>query len=276
MTGPPAPRRRARPEFDRRDEAPRAADRAFGEGTYRRRVLVRLDGDRAWGELEDDFHHFRVDLRHDGSTVTEVDGSGLRSPWTTCLEAGDPLTALRGTVLATGPGALSHLDARQNCTHMFDLAGLVVTHAARGVDGDRIYDMAIDDPAAGAGERSARLWCDGTLVLDWRLDGRVVLSPADWVEAPLWSGFIPWAARELDAETGEAAVALRRACDIAMGRQGDLDLFATAADLQHGMSGICHSFQPAIAPVAIRNIGSGRDFTDHEDLLLADFEQRDG
>jgi hypothetical protein len=239
-------------------------------------VLVRLDGDRAWGELEDDFHHFRVDLRHDGSTVTEVDGSGLRSPWSTCLEAGDPLTALRGTVLAAGPGALSHLDARQNCTHMFDLAGLVVTHAARGVDGGRAYDMAIDDPAAGAGERSARLWRDGTLVLDWRLDGRVVLSPADWVEAPLWSGFIPWAARELDAETGEAAVALRRACDIAMGRQGDLDLFATAADLQHGMSGICHSFQPAIAPVAIRNIGSGRDFTDHEDLLLADFEQRDG
>ena len=54
----------------------------------------------------------------------------------------------------------------------------------------------------------APLWRDGTLVLDWRLDGREVLSPADWVDAPLWNGFIPWATHELDTETGEAAVAL--------------------------------------------------------------------
>ena len=117
---------------------------------------MRRAGERAWGELEDDFHHFRVELRHDGSLVTDVVGSGLRSPWTTCLDAGVPLRALVGTRLTTGPLALSHLDARQNCTHMFDLAGLIVTHAARGVDGDRVYDIAVDDPAGGRRRQNKR------------------------------------------------------------------------------------------------------------------------
>ena len=289
METPPAPRRAERDVFDRLETVPRASERPWGDGTYRRRILVRRAGARAWGELEDDFHHFRVELRHDGSLVTDVVGSGLRSPWTTCLDAGVPLRDLVGTPLTTGPLALSHLDARQNCTHMFDLAGLIVTHAARGVDGDRVYDIAVDDPAVddpavddpavdgpegGTGSRAARLWRDGEPVLDWRLRDRTVLSPAEWVDVPLWQRFIPWAADHLDDDLGEAAVALRRACDIAHGRQGDLDLFDRAAALPHGMDGICHSMQPSTAPVALRNVGSGRDFTDHAELLLADFDRR--
>lgn len=274
MTAPPCPDRVTRKEFDRRDELPKAAGRPYGEGIYRRRIMVDLADHRAWGELEDDFHHFRVEIEHDGTAVTHVDGSGVRSPWTACLDAGQPLASVAGTRLATGPLALSHLDARMNCTHMFDLAGLVVTHAARAVDGRRIYDMAIDDPENGTGARHARLWRDRILVLDWRIEGRVLLSPAEWVDAPLWQGFIPWAARELDDELGEAAVALRRACDISLGRQMDLDIFETAAELDANMAGICHAFQPANAPLAIRRKGSGRDFTDHGELLLADFERR--
>ena len=133
METPPAPRRARRDVFDRLEAVPRASERPWGDGTYRRRILVRRAGARAWGELEDDFHHFRVELRHDGSLVTDVVGSGLRSPWTTCLDAGVPLRTLVGTRLTTGPLALSHLDARQNCTHMFDLAGLTGT--------ENVYDL---------------------------------------------------------------------------------------------------------------------------------------
>ena len=123
--------------------------------------------------------------------------------------------------------------------------------------------------------RSARLWRDGELILDWRLLDRTVLGPTDWVDAPLWQGFIPWAGRELDHETAEAAVALRRACDISRGRQGDLDEFDAAESLAEMMAGICHAFQPQNVELAIRHKGSGRDFTDHPDLLLADFDARD-
>lgn len=253
---------------------PHSSGRTYGDGVYRRRIIVALDGDRAWGELEDDFHHFRVDLRHDGNAVTAVEGTGLRSPWTTCLDAGQPLQSLVTTPLRTGPLALGHLDAKKNCTHMFDLAGLVVTHAARDTDGTRGYDMSVDDPEGGTGERTARLWRDGALELEWTIEGRTLLAPQEWVDVPLWNGFIPWAARELDDETGEAAVALRRACDIAVGRQADLDEVESAAALEDHMGAICHAFQPGNAPLGIRRKGSARDFTDHEAMLLADFEQR--
>jgi hypothetical protein len=275
MATHPSPDRSIAEVFDRSEATPRASTRDYGSGIYRRRILVRRSGTRAIGELEDDFHHFRVEVAHDGHEVVRVDGSGVRSPWTMCLTGGEPLQSVVGTPLATGPLALSHLEARQNCTHMFDLAGLVVTHASRGVDGDRLYDMAIDDPAGGDGERSARLWRDGELILDWRLLDRTVLGPTDWVDAPLWQGFIPWAGRELDHETAEAAVALRRACDISRGRQGDLDEFDAAESLAEMMAGICHAFQPQNVELAIRHKGSGRDFTDHPDLLLADFDARD-
>lgn len=275
MASHAAPDRITRARFDRADHTPRMASRAYGTGIYRRRVLVRLDGARATGELEDDFHHFRVEIVHDGTCVTDVTGIGVRSPWTVCLDAGDPLQALLGTTLTTGPAALRHLDARQNCTHMFDLAGLVVTHAARAVVGDRLYDMAVEDPEHGDGERHARLWRDGTLVLDWHLRDRTLIGPPEWVDAPLWQGFIPWADRELDPELAEAAVALRRACDISRGRQSDLDELDTAEPLEELMAGICHAFQPRNIPIAVRHKGSGRDFTDHEELLLADFDARD-
>lgn len=269
-----SPPRAVRPVFDRVPETTRAAEREYGTGTYRRRIIVRLDGARAGGELEDDFHHFRVELDHDGTAVTAVEGSGVRSPWTMYLTAGEPLQALVGTALAVGPRALGALDAKQNCTHMFDLAGLVVTHAARRADGDRVYDMAVGDPDPDTEERHARLWQDGELVLDWHLRDRTVLGPSEWAEAPLWQGFIPWADANLDPETGEHAVALRRACDISRGRMGDLDLMETAEPLLDVMSGICHAFQPQHAPLAIRRKGSGRDFTDHPELLLADFDAR--
>jgi len=269
-----APKRARREPFDRLDEVPRSTEQGFGSGTYRRRILLRLEDSQAWGELEDDFHHFRVEIDHDGDRVTSVRGSGLRSPWTACLTAGQPLEALLGTALATGPLALSALEARQNCTHMFDLAGLLVNHVARGIDGDRLYDMAVDDAAPGSGERKARLWRDGVLLLDWHLRQRTVLAPSEWVDAPLWDRFIPWADRELDHETGEAAVALRRACDISHGRAADLDLFESAVDLLDTMRGTCHAFQPENARVALRRKGSGRDFAQHEELLLADFDSR--
>ncbi|MEM7140600.1 MAG: DUF2889 domain-containing protein [Actinomycetota bacterium] len=271
---PAAPARDVRDPFDRADETPRAATRPWGEGVYRRRIHLRLDGRHASGELEDDFHHFRMELDHDDAEVTAVSGSGVRAPWTMCLTAGEPIQAVVGTALRTGPLALGALDARANCTHLFDLTGLVVTHAARGVDGDRVYDMAIDDPDPASARRHARLWRDDELVLHWHLEDRIVLSPAEWTDAPLWSGFIPWADRHLDDDIGEAAVALRRACDISRGRASDLDEMESAAALGDLMSGICHSFQPGNAAVALRNRGSGRDFTERPELLLADFDAR--
>jgi hypothetical protein len=54
---------------------------AVGADVYRRRILVRT---AAPGEvvcdLEDDFHHFRVTLRHDHHMVESVDAESIRWP----------------------------------------------------------------------------------------------------------------------------------------------------------------------------------------------------
>lgn len=270
-----APPRDRRPAFDRTVDAPPAWRRAYGEGVYRRRVVVRVvDDTHATGDLEDDFHHFRVDLTHDGEVVTAVEGSGVRSPWTMCLTGGEPLQALVGHPLATGPAALSGLHAKQNCTHMFDLAGFVVAHAARGQPGDRVFDMVVDDPPPDGSPQQVILWRDGELVLRWEVRDREVLAPGEWVDAPLWSGFIPWAAANLDDDLAEAAVAMRRAITISMGRIQDLDHMETAEPLRPMMEGICHAMQPQHVALAIRHKGSARDFTDHPELLAADFDDR--
>ena len=261
--------------FDRRDHAPRLWERGGVPGVYRRRIHLRAEaGGRLTGELEDDFHHFRVELDHDGEMITHVAGFGVRAPWTTCLDAGDPLRMLLGTRVRTGPAALRGLDARQNCTHMFDLAGLLVAHGGRGGLGDRVYDIAIDDADPATGERVARLWRDGDALLEWRLRDREILSPGEWRDAPLWSGFIAWASESLEDDLAEAAVALRRTLTISMGRLDDLDRMETAAGLRHLMEGICHTMQPAHVDVAVRHKGSARDFTDRAELLLADFDDR--
>ena len=81
------------------DDVPRIPD--YGSGVYRRRIRIEQvekhgRGGVVVGELEDDFHHFRARVTHDGQTVTAVEGQGLRIPWTTCAGATEPLTSLIG------------------------------------------------------------------------------------------------------------------------------------------------------------------------------------
>src|SRR5258708_34826169 len=70
---------------------------ALGDDVYRRRILVRATAPgEVVADLEDDFHHFRVTLRHDGHVVESVDAESIRWPWSTCPGAAVPLRALAG------------------------------------------------------------------------------------------------------------------------------------------------------------------------------------
>ena len=86
--------------------------------------------------------------------------------------------------------------------------------------------------------------------------------------APWRGGFIRWADATLPVDEAEAAIVLRRACDIGMGRGMDLEAIAVAEELSGIMSGVCYSMQPAVMPVAFRHRGSIRDFGQHRDALL--------
>ena len=101
--------------------------------TYHRKIRLAADGCRITGDLVDDPHHFRVHLEHDGQRVTALQSEAIRYPWTPCPEAARPLQELVGIPLSPRCTAVGeHSRADSQCTHLFDLAGLAVAHAAAG------------------------------------------------------------------------------------------------------------------------------------------------
>lgn len=240
-------------------------------GSYRRRIRLRtLDAATTDAELEDDFHRFGVTVHHDGAHVVGIEARAGRAPWTTCPAAGAQLDLLLGMDLDPRCTAVAAVtDPKRQCTHQFDLAGLAVAHATRPA-GTRTYDVEI--PAAGDdGLRVVTLHRDGELLHTWTLGWGVgLLEPAPFTDAPWRGGFIRWADATFGPEEAEAAIVLRRACDIGMGRGMDLEGYRTAAELADLMTGVCFTMQPDVMPVAIREIGAIRDFSDHPDALLSD------
>lgn len=242
--------------------------------TYRRAIqLTSTEPGVVVGDLEDDFHRFRVTLQHDSSRVAAVAGEALRSPWTTCADAADPLRALEGMELSTriaAPGLVT--DPRVNCTHMFDLAGLAVIHAAAGRQ-TRRYDAEL--PVRSGDTQIATLWRDGDLCMQWTLawdaDGhQTCVDPPPFSDTTWHGGFLRWASETLDPDTAEAAVILRRACYIGVGYGINLDRYDHPSDIEYPMTGVCFTMQPERMSVAFRNRGTIRDFSDTPDAVLAD------
>ena len=220
--------------------------------------------------LEDDFHHFEVTLRHDGGRVVDVDARSIRWPWTTCPAAAGPLRALAGMPLSKRCLAVGeYTNPRMNCTHQFDLAGLAVAHAARGIE-QRQYDVEVPFADRMAGQpMTVHLWRDGEHTLEWTVEGRSIASPPPYDTAPWQGGFFRWADSTFPVEEAEAAIVLRRACEIGMGRGMDLDSVDRADELAELMRGVCYTMQPAVIGTSLRNKGTIRDFSSSPDELLS-------
>ena len=249
---------------------------ALDADVYRRRILVRtVAPGEVVTDLEDDFHHFRVTLRHDGSVVESVEAESIRWPWSTCPGAAVPLRALAGAPLSVRwTHAARFAKPSLNCTHQFDAAAHAVTQAARQVDGrgraGRQYDVEVaavltrgDEPAPN------RLWVDGRLTLQWHMQParQPIDLPPELAGSPWRGGFLRWADEHLEPDFAEQACVLRRASDIGMGRGMPLDDVPVASQLPSSMRGVCHSLQPEVAPVAFRNVGSIRDFASTPERL---------
>jgi hypothetical protein len=245
----------------------------YGEGVFRRRIrLVRKGPGDVVGELEDDFHHFRVRLRHDDAHVIHAVGESPRSPWATCADGNRRIGEIDGMALspdATAIGAVA--DARLHCTHTFDLAGMCVAHAWRQVHGAgravRQYDCDVPD-RFGDGRPGVECRMDGEPLLAWTMDGTTITGPEPFAGVSLGAGFLRFCREHLDADRVEAAVALRRAVYISAGRTQQHDWFATAGEVQGALEGTCHTYQPGIVEVSFRRRGTQLDFTDHADVLL--------
>lgn len=231
-------------------------------GRYRRRVVAIVAPGLVRAGIEDDFHHFRVTLRHDGAHVTSVEGAALRYPWLTCPGASDGLERLRGAPIGTAaPRHPDAFDRFHQCTHQLELALFAIAQAARGVS--RRYDLTVADPD-GEGLRVATVERDGETVETWRMKGEELVSPPELARMAVRS-LRPWA-EALDDDRYERVAMLRRCLQVAAGRmlRSRPDL---AADLP-GARNACYAFQDVRARQGSFIRESVRDFSAGADRLL--------
>lgn len=218
---------------------------------------------QARGAVEDDFHHFRVDIRHDGQAVTTAYAAALRFPYTACPEATGQLALLEGMPLSSvANSVVRQTDARIHCTHMLDLAGLAVAAAARGI-ARRRYDCTVPDRIDGATQPTIDR--DGQPLLHWVVRGDTILEPAPYTGHELRAGFAGWALKTLSLDEAEAALVLRRAANISIGRVNQHAGWAHARS-----TGFCYSQQPERAERATTVVGSILDWPSADPLCAAD------
>jgi hypothetical protein len=219
-------------------------------------------------DLEDDFHRFWVRLEHDDRQVVRISGTSGRYPWSTCPGALAPLERLAGMPLAAASSAVRRwTEPRAQCTHLLDLAGLAVAHAAAGRV-RRGYEVEIPDRVEGRSH--ARLRRDSVALLEFEIEHGAIVSPEPFAgQASFGGGFGRWAEANLEPDLAEAAIVLQRACGIAMGRQWDMDQVPGAWVFGAMTGGACHTFGAGVVEDARRVVGSMRDFTEAPELLLA-------
>lgn len=231
-------------------------------GALNRRIAVSSRPYEARAAVEDDFHHFRVRISHDGSLITGAEATALRRPWSTCELAGVQLQRLIGSALWPSAGTvLRYTDQRHQCTHMYDLAALAVAAASQGIV-RRSYEAVVPDRVNGQTEPVLRR--DGAEALRWQVSGSRLTGPAPFRGLNLGAGFATWVGANLQLEQAEAALILRRAVFISGGRSVDLDR------MQHpSAGGGCFAQQPERAGQGVRMIGSTHDFTARAEQLLS-------
>lgn len=207
---------------------------------FHRAILITPEPGRVSAEVEDDFHHMLVVLRHDGECIAEVEATVLRAPWTTCPGAEEVVRrSFRGVRMADAPAVRGK---SLNCTHLFDLVLFAAAHA-RETEPLR-YDIRVTDAVDSA--RELRLERNGAVAMRWTERDRKLESPENLVGRTLYQ--LGDAIAAMEAGEAEMARILRWAGLIALGRR------LTSADLGKTLSRepVCFTFQPENAGNAAR------------------------
>lgn len=235
--------------------------------TFRRRVEIVSTVQGPCGEvraaLEDDFHHFRVSLRHEDGVLRDIDGHALRFPYSACPQAIEPLRELIGMRLSPIAHSVTRqTDAQHQCTHLLDLAGLAVAAALRPAQ-TRRYDIQV--PLRIDGRTRPVLRLNDEPLLEWCVNGPIIEGPEPFSGINIREGMARWALTTLTPELAEAALLLRRCTMISIGKMHNLDSQVHASSTDR-----CYSQQTIRAPEALRMKGSTWDFETSDELCALD------
>lgn len=246
-------------------------------GTGRRKFrLAILDNHSAEGWLEDDFHHFGVVIQHHDNIITDVTMTAARVPWSACPGAAEPLKALIGKPLVSRCADIGTLiDMRLQCTHVFDLTGLLIAHIANQHTRPSVYVYHVEIPdrpltgeeyqLASFGPGTAKLTLNDLTVMTWQIDGEYIKAPAPFRNISLDRGFRSWT-DNLPLPEAEYANILRRAIVVTAARAINSDDYPTASAMAHKT--LCHTFQPGRMEIATRHFGNVKDYSEHPEQML--------
>lgn len=232
--------------------------KSSGEPYYRRITLRPSTLDDGAGRIEahmqDHVHHMKVVLTHAEGRVISATPQGVRLPWDMCPFGIAGVTRIAGMTVAQAREGLGWPGGRTaNCVHMVDLARIALAHVED--IGPSAY--AITVTPAFAPVRDARIELDGRLVLEWTLDGDLLIGDEPFNGHTLRAAdFVGWRAA-LAPELREPATILRRACHIAPSRDIDLDRMRVAAESINADSS-CYTLQPDVIHRARRQRGTFR------------------
>jgi len=250
------------------DQLPFKLPAEYGKGVFRRKIRLTRETDFILGELEDDFHAFKVKVYFDTMSITAIESEAVRFPLSTCSEASKPLLQLIGTPLTKSSRLASVLaDPRTNCTHLFDLVGLSVAHTQRE-EKERLYEVSVPDVING--KTCLAICCNGREVLSLETEDGVVTQPRFYQGQNIARGFSRWILDNLSGDEQEAALILHRARFVSLARMANLDEVQESNDAPGRALplGVCYTYSENVFQRAKRNLGSSRDFTGAQEELL--------
>lgn len=241
----------------------------FGQGNYQRRIRIENQGQTTVAELEDCNHAFRLTITRSDNRITSVSSESLRTPLTTCQGAEAILQqALVGVDCGQSFEQLSRVcDAKQQCTHLLDLAYWAILHSQRA-EVVRDYWVVIPDEVDNK-PTHAQVFRNGKEVLAADIQKWQIITPKALSDKPLYKGFKRWLFTLEDAEHIEAWSVLQKGYFVAQAREMDIDKLEGEPASNHSfMLGACYSYSEPVVFEAKRAVNSVRDFTDASEQLL--------
>ena len=237
----------------------------YGQGLFRRRIVRSAAGRRASATLLDDFHEMEVALTVENGVIVGADGTMARYPKTTCPGACAALGALRGL----GAEELrASVDRGGQCTHLFDLATLVLPwflslDAGKAGLGERrqVIEIAVTDRDTDQRQR-LELTVDGTTTLVWELCDEAIVEPVEHAGRELFKSYGRWVYQTFAPQDADLWRMAQMAVFVARGRQHVLDGPELHQLTQETIRrGACFSYSGAAFDLARDSIGYIRDLT---------------
>jgi hypothetical protein len=241
-------------------------------GVFHRRIVVIPEAGVVRAALEDEVHHMEVTIFHDGTRVTDLHAISHRIPWNVCPGATEKLKDLIGVPLQRMNKSTGR-DAKEHCTHLFDLARVALARAYLKTPVQ--YDGSVPDRVNN--RTRAELLRNGKPVLAWDLTDFTVTAPDlfkghDTMGPPRWPA-------GLDDDAIEDALVLRRTVFVARSRDleavramnGHLSDEAVREEVKaRGSLGHCFTYRLPRFEGATRP-QTRKDYSGRQDELLAGF-----